>query len=172
MESDLTILSVETVGPSEGEGRERIQAGEGYRKIQAVSENKNDVTAASGDLSCSSSINPVVVSANNGNNGRETSLQLLEQHQAESSHRLEVEGSSPRCGEGCEDCIGPTLCSKTHQVSLSDLNCQTVLEFLEKKNWQICPYCLRAETENLPLHFIIGHPAINDIAGKTNQRIN
>ena len=113
----------------------------------------------------------------NGNNSRETSLELLEQHKAQSSQRLEEfrdkqmnkEGPSsrPKCGDGCEDCIGPTLCSKTHEVSLTDLNCETVLEFLQKKNWEICPYCLRVERENLPLHFIIGHPEITDIAGNT-----
>ena len=71
------------------------------------------------------------------------------------------------CEGGCEDCIGPRMCSKTHEVSLSDLNCETVLEFLEKKNWQICPSCLRVERENLPYHFIIGHPEITAIAGNT-----
>ena len=203
MESDLPILGVETVCPVEVERRERIhcevsncsrsfdnslqyvkhlndhknQVELSYRKIKTILEDKNDVTAASVDLVCSSCLKPAVT-ANNGNSS-ETSLELLEQHKAECSQRLEEfrkketskERYSPMCEDGCEDCIGPKMCSKTHEVSLSDLNCETVLEFLEKKNWQICPSCLTVETENLPFHFIIGHPEITDIAGNTYKAL-
>lgn len=52
-------------------------------------------------------------------------------------------------------------------LALSDLNCETVQEFLQKKNWQICPSCIRVEWENVPYHFIIGHPEIIALAGNT-----
>ena len=82
--------------------------------------------------------------------------------------------SGSRCGDGCEDCIlqlsGKRFCTKTEEVSLSDLHSETVLEFLDKKNWQNCPCCLETvQRENLPFHFIFFHPEIYDIAGKTNQ---
>ena len=197
MDSGLTILGVETVSRGEGGGREKIrcevsnsserfeesfqylrhldEVEDSYRKVNTILEDKNDVTPASGDLLGSSCVESAV-SANNGNNSKETSLELLEQHKTKCSHQLEQirekemsqEGSSPRCGDGCLDCIGPRICSRNHEVSLSDLNCETVLDFLEKKNWQICPYCLTVERENLPFHFVIGHPDIYDIAGNTH----
>ena len=92
----------------------------------------------------------------------ESDLTIL---RVETASPADSPGGGRRCEDGCQDCVGPTLCSKTHEVCLSDLNCETVLEFLEKKNWQICPYCLAVEKENLPFHFIIGHPEIYDIAG-------
>ena len=150
------------------------------RKIKSILEDKKYAVSAPGHLVCSNCLKPVVEVSSNGN--RETSLASLEQHKTDCSKQLQEirqrliseEGShdkridKSRC-EGCDDCIGPRLCSKAHDVSLSDLNCQTVLEFLEKKNWQICPYCLRVQRENLPFHFIIAHRVIYDIAGRNSS---
>ena len=151
----------------------KILVEKSYKQLKTILEDQNYGTVAPGNLICSSCLKHAVAVSACGN--RETSLESLEQHRKECTKRLReirqklesMEGSHDGRCEGCEDCIGPRRCSKTHDVSLSDLSCETVLQFLEKKNWQICPYCLRVERENLPYHFIIGHPVIYDIAGKT-----